>query len=390
MKKKILWLTSWYPNKLEPLSGDFIERHAMAASILNDVTVIHVVKDHLGKTSGQRTITKHKYPSFPALTSTTGYYKSSEKGLMPSFISLLSYLRFQKQLIKDYIREKGKPDLIHVHISFKAGVAALYCRWRYGIQYNVSEQWTIFCPEAKPSFYDQSFAARLLIKLIYRNACSCSAVSEYLAQSLTDKFRISLPSRIPNVVNTKLFYPSDQKHDVFTFIHISVLNYQKSPDEIIQAVSMLTKMTAKPFQLIIYGPYLPVLADKIKNEELDKIIQYRGEVLQDELSAEVRKCHSLLLYSRFETFGCVVIEAFASGLPVIVSDIPVMHELVQENITGIFAPVNEPGKLAEKMIWMMEHYNTFDLQKISNSAKEQYEFEKIAKQFDLFYKNKIA
>src|SRR5687767_10204441 len=208
LKKKILWLTSWYPNKLEPLSGDFIERHAKAASLQNDVTVIHVVKDHLGKTSGKTTILKHRYPSFPALTSTIGYYKSSDKGLLPTFVSLVRYFRMQKQLVKNYIRENGKPDLIHVHISFKAGLGALYCRWRYGIPYNVSEQWTIFCPEAKPSFYDQSLIARALIKLIYRNAGRCSAVSEYLAQSLTDKFRISVPYRIPNVVDTKLFYPS--------------------------------------------------------------------------------------------------------------------------------------------------------------------------------------
>lgn len=390
LKKKILWLTSWYPNKLEPLSGDFIERHAKAASLLNDVTVIHVVKDHLGKTLRNKTILKHQYPSFPTLTSIIGYYRSFGKRLVPSFISMVRYFRLQKQLVKEYIRENGKPDLIHVHISFKAGIAALYFKWRYGIQYIVSEQWTIFCPGAKPSFYDQSFIVRSFIKLIYRNASRSSAVSGYLAQSLTDIFRISKPYSIPNVVDTKLFYPSDQKHDVFTFIHISVLNYQKSPDEIINAVSRLKKMTLKPFQLIIYGPYIPVLADKIKKEELDNIIQYRGEVLQDELSSEVRKCHSLLLYSRFETFGCVVIEAFASGLPVIVSDIPVMRELVQENVTGIFAPVNDPVKLAEKMLWMMDHYNNFDLQQISDSAGEKYDFGKIAEQFDLLYKNTNA
>ena len=66
-----------------------------------------------------------------------------------------------------------------------------------------------------------------------------------------------------------------------------------------------------------------------------------------------------------------------------------MRELVQENVTGIFAPVNDPAKLAEKMLWMMEHYNNFDLQKIADSARE-YDFKIIAEQFDLLYKNTIA
>src|SRR5687767_13573545 len=41
-RKKILWLCSWYPNKTEPYNGDFIQRHAEAASLFNDIHVIHV------------------------------------------------------------------------------------------------------------------------------------------------------------------------------------------------------------------------------------------------------------------------------------------------------------------------------------------------------------
>ena len=390
MRKNILWLTSWYPNSLEPLSGDFIARHAKSASMLNNITVIHVVKDHLDKTGGKKTIIKNQYPSFPALNSIVGYYKSADGGVFSSFISLIKYFRFQKQLIDNYIRLNGKPDLINVHISFKAGLGALYCKWRYGIKYIVSEQWTIFCPEAKPSFYDQGFVARRFINRIYKNSSRCSAVSRYLAHSLSDKFHVRLPEHIPNVVDINLFYPSIHKHSIFTFVHISVLNYQKSPDEIINSIGMLKQMTTRSFQLIIYGPFIPALADKIKNESLENYIQYRGEVMQDELAAEVRKCHSLLLYSRFETFGCVVIEAFASGLPVIASDIAVMRELVQEEVNGTFAPIDDPRKLAEKMLWMMDNYENFDPELIAKHAKEKYAFDKVAIMFDNLYNEEIT
>ena len=390
MRKNILWLTSWYPNNLEPLSGDFIERHAKSASMLNDITVIHVVKDYLDKTTAKKTITKNQYTSYPALTSIVGYYKSADGGALSSFFSLIKYFRFQKQLIDDYIKANGKPDLVNVHISFKAGLGALYCKWRYGIKYIVSEQWTIFCPEAKPSFNDQGFIARRFINRIYKNSSRSSAVSKYLAQSLHDKFHIRFPEHIPNVVDINLFYPSVHKYDIFTFIHISVLNYQKSPDEIISAISMLKQMTTIPFQLIIYGPIIPELSLKIKNEALENHIQYRAEVMQDDLSPEVRKCHSLLLYSRFETFGCVVIEAFASGLPVIASDIPVMRELIQEKFTGTFVPIDDPRKLAEKMLWMMDNYENFDPELIAKHAREKYAFDKIAVAFDRLYHDKIA
>ncbi len=34
---KVLWLVSWYPSKLSPLSGDFVKRHAEAVSLYEDV-----------------------------------------------------------------------------------------------------------------------------------------------------------------------------------------------------------------------------------------------------------------------------------------------------------------------------------------------------------------
>ena len=380
MKRKVLWLASWYPNKLEPLTGDFIERHAKAASLLNDITVIHVLNDHTGLTSGNKTIVKHHYPGYPSLHAITCYYTSTGR-----LFSFIKYFRFQRQLIKEYIREHGKPNLVHVHISFKAGVGALYAKWRYGIKYIVSEHWTIFCPEAKPSFADQPQIARKLISKIFRGSLNNSAVSNYLSQSLTQKIGISNPVRIPNVLDTSLFYPSGEKHELFTFLHISVLNYQKSPEEILEAVRLLKIKTNRPFTLIIYGPHIATIAEMIENKGIGQHIQYRQEVMQDVLSAEVRKCHSLLLYSRYETFGCVVIEALASGLPVIVSDIPVMHELVQENVNGIFARIDDSEHLALKMLWMMENYERFDPKKIANESKEKYDFNAVAMLFDNLY-----
>ena len=44
-RKKILWLCSWYPNRTDPYDGDFIQRHARAASLFHDIQVIRVVAD---------------------------------------------------------------------------------------------------------------------------------------------------------------------------------------------------------------------------------------------------------------------------------------------------------------------------------------------------------
>src|SRR6185436_6828034 len=44
----ILWLPSWYPNKISPYDGDFIQRHARAVSTFIQIHVVHFVRDIKG------------------------------------------------------------------------------------------------------------------------------------------------------------------------------------------------------------------------------------------------------------------------------------------------------------------------------------------------------
>jgi glycosyltransferase involved in cell wall biosynthesis len=381
--KNVLWLASWFPNKLDPLSGDFLERHARSASLLNRITVLFIVKNTV---IGSRRVIVEKKQENANLLSIILYYKPLIRiRFFEQLISGFQYFFFQRKLIHEYFKQNGKPDLVNVHISFKAGIGALYCKWRYGVKYVISEQWTIFCPEAHPAFNDQNFIARWLMKLIYKNAAHISAVSEYLGKTLQDRFNIKEPLRIPNVVDTKLFHPEKRQGGIFRFIHISLLNLQKSPAEIFKAVSLLKNKTSSPFEFIVYGPLLPQWIELVNNYQLNSVVQFRGEVMQDVLAKELRLCNALILYSRFETFGCVIIEAYASGVPVIVSQIEVMKEIVDENITGIFVPLDDPESLARKMLWMMENHEQFDGIRLSQLAEEKYSYKKVAEQFDSFY-----
>ena len=42
-RHKILFISSWFPNKLEPTNGNFVQRHAEAVSLLHDVEVLHAI-----------------------------------------------------------------------------------------------------------------------------------------------------------------------------------------------------------------------------------------------------------------------------------------------------------------------------------------------------------
>ncbi|MBL7878650.1 MAG: hypothetical protein JNN23_02125, partial [Chryseobacterium gambrini] len=42
---QVLFISSWFPNKLEPTNGNFVQRHAEAVSLLHDVEILHTIGD---------------------------------------------------------------------------------------------------------------------------------------------------------------------------------------------------------------------------------------------------------------------------------------------------------------------------------------------------------
>lgn len=80
-------------------------------------------------------------------------------------------------------------------------------------------------------------------------------------------------------------------------------------------------------------------------------ISVLGSLPQAELAVRFRAADCLVLPSRNESFGMVVAEALASGLPALVSDRVGAKELVIEGRNGWVVPAGEAGALAERMLW---------------------------------------
>jgi glycosyltransferase involved in cell wall biosynthesis len=384
--KRVLWLASWFPNRLDPLAGDFIERHAEAASLYNDIFVLHVVKDNELNIPGKMLKETKSLKEHCQVAIT--YYQTGFKRFRWLHViqSNLRYCRCYYHSIRAYIKERGRPDCIHVHIALKAGLIALLTKKIYGIPYIVSEQWTGLCPEAKPGLDDRNRLFRWFWKMVMRNASSWSAVSEYLGNSIQQKFKLSGFSVIPNIVNSKIFYPEVHLPGPFRFIHVSVMNYQKNPEQIFEAIALLKQKTQDPFIVFLFGELsaaLKALAEKLDINDQIAVMSPRPQPI---LAKDMRSSGALILYSRFETFGCVIIEANACGLPVIVSDIPVLHENVVDGVTGIFVPLDDPGKLADQMAWMMHHAKDFDREKMITLTKEKYSYMRAGEAFDRLYR----
>jgi glycosyltransferase involved in cell wall biosynthesis len=99
-----------------------------------------------------------------------------------------------------------------------------------------------------------------------------------------------------------------------------------------------------------------------------------GSLPGDAVRQEMSRAMALLVPSIwYETFGLVIVEAFACSTPVIVSRIGVLAELVRDGETGLLFDPGNPRDLADKMAWALAHPE--QMAAMGRNARAQYEAE---------------
>ena len=298
----------------------------------------------------------------------------------------MKYKQLARAAVKKYIAENGRPSFFHVHIAMKAGLTALWAKRKYKIPYLLTEHWGGYLDEAIPNIKDYNFIYNYYWNKIITGAKASTYVSAAFQKLMIKKYAVQNTRIIPNVVNTDIFYPGKRlPGDKIKLIHISTMLYQKNPEAILQALALL-KSEFK-FEIYFYGPVTAPQIDLITTLELQQHVLLKGEVPQEEIAKSLQQADALILYSRFETFGCVLIEANACGIPVIVSELEVFHEIVEEGVNGLFSKGENPEALAEIIMQFVKQKDNFDKNIIARNAAEKYNYKQVGQQFLDLYKN---
>ena len=381
---KILWIAGWYPNQTEPFAGDFVQRHAQAVSIYHDVTVLFVTRDADAHVAKDTAIEEFVHGQ---LRERKIYY-TADAG--PALISkAISYLKYQSLLrkeIKRYVAENGKPDLIHFYIGMRTNVIG---RWitKLNIPFVVSEQWTGFLNEGVPNFKELPSLYRRGWLWLVNAAAGVHVVSACLGNALQQLTGAALPLKvIPNVVNTDIFFPGiKERTGILRFAYVtSQLDYQKNTEDILRALAVL-KQNGRDFILDVFGPLQEKYTQLAVGLNIGNEVIIHGEKNQEELALHFSQADALIIYSRFETFGCVIIEANACGTPVVASDIPVMHENISDGVNGIFARPEDSAALAQRLEWLADHPSVFNREQIADFAASAYNYRTVGKVFSDWY-----
>src|SRR5215203_573613 len=182
-RKKILWLASWYPNRHDAYDGDFVQRHARAAALFNDIHVI-VVKE-----SSTVKEVETDWTTSAGLTEQIIYFNPGH-GWFSGLRKQLRWRSIYLQAVYEYIKNQEKPELVHVQVPWKAGLIALELKLRLNLKYIVTEHWTIY-NDGSPSTYERSARAlKKSLQLIYKRSSCAVTVSSNLGMVLSRLFPI--------------------------------------------------------------------------------------------------------------------------------------------------------------------------------------------------------
>ena len=98
------------------------------------------------------------------------------------------------------------------------------------------------------------------------------------------------------------------------------------------------------FHIVGGGSELAAMRARAKSEGLDEFVQFRGE--RSDVPDLMLDSDLYLNTSLYEGMPLTLLEAMASGLPIIASDAPGNRELVEGGVNGYRAPLNDPKEFA--------------------------------------------
>lgn len=364
---------------MEPFNGDFIQRHARAAALYNDIHVIHVAGDASGKTTGaEHIINKSK-----GLTEHIVYYNRSSS-FLGRIKSHYLWLALSRQAIRRYVVEHGKPDLVHIHVPVKAGISGLWIKRMYKIPYAVTEHWGIYNDVEIQNYKSKSATFKRFTKKIFEKAAIFISVSRYLAEGVNRLVMKKDYIIIPNVTDTALFYYEVKPFSTFRFIHVSNMVPLKNAEGILRAFKSLLQQQSN-VQLLMLGDTDLAIRQYAEGLGLgDVSVSFAGEVPYEQVAKAMQQANCFILFSNIENSPCVIGEALCCGLPVITTSVGGIPELVNESNSLLVEPKDE-GALARAMQQMMEKYAAFTCKKIAEDAQGKFSYPVIGKKFDEVY-----
>lgn len=340
----ILYIPSWYPADHAPLNGSFFREQAEA------------LVRYQGLKVGVIAPCPRSLLTLPAGNMVFGFSRTEEGGLdvwrdsylrVPKIrrLEYFRWIRSAERLYDRYVAEEGQPDLIHAQGAVWGGCVASRIARNRGIPYVLTEHSSGFRRGLYKGWYMQP------IRKAFSDAGAVISVSTRL-RSLISPYRPQSDILvIPNFIDTDLFSPpsSPVSPVPFRFICIAHLQPNKAVPLLVDAFGQ-TFAADEPVALDIIGdgPDRPKIEAMIIRHGCSGRVTLHGTLGRLEVRDRLRQSHCCVSSSHVETFGVTLIEALATGIPLIATRSGGPEDIVTD-ANGHLVPVGDAAALAEAM-----------------------------------------
>lgn len=376
----VLYVPNWYPNRQQPALGRFFQDQiALLAKFGVQVGVV-ISEDLSLRHLNLSNLVRQRFQTGVYSENDVVTYRQHSWHLIPSDNSFAAgiWIRQMLRLIDRYIAERGRPDILHGLVAFPAGRAVQRASERYHIPYVITEHSSMYSRDIVQPWKLSS------VESAFRGATAVAAVSHALAGMIAPYARHAV-TVIPNFIDTDFFTlpPVSRTAEPFVFLAAGNLVPVKGYDLLIQAFAQQFGDNPR-VQLRIAGSgalraTLEALAVKL---DVSDRVTFTGRLSQEGIRQEMWNANALVVSSYHETFSVVLIEALATGLPVVSTLAGGPQDIVTEQV-GVLVPTGDLASLGEGMQQVFA--KTYDSTLLRDYAVENFSPSAVVNRVKQFY-----
>jgi glycosyltransferase involved in cell wall biosynthesis len=279
----------------------------------------------------------------------------------------------------DRMREVFPFDLIHAHFIYPEGAVAHRLSRRYGVPFVVTEHapWT------------ERWFGRRSVRRAALQAAEAAAALLAVSTSVRDTIvsHTGDPSRIrvvPVGVDETMFQLAPRegrRRD--QILYVGLINFNKGIDVLLHAMARLSAR-GEPGRLLLAGGAF-YRNTRLQEEQLRALavslglgdrVEFLGIRPPAEVAALMRESALVVLPSRAESFGAVLVEALASGTPVVATRCGGPEDIVHEE-AGLLVPPEDPTALADAISAVLRDADRYDARELRARALSRFSWKEV-------------
>jgi glycosyltransferase involved in cell wall biosynthesis len=228
--------------------------------------------------------------------------------------------------LRSMARLTTQSDLVHLHFPLPLGISALIVR-------AFVRRPLVITVHGNADVYELPAAMAPLTRAVLKRADVVVSVSHDLAEYLQQTWRVPNVTVIPNGLDIDTFRPAASSGKGVGLLSISRLVPRKNVDVLIAAVQQLVEEGAE-LSLIVAGTGPEKERIERLAQQSSGAVRFVGFIDEAKKRTLLAESDAFVQLSTREGLSIATLEALASGLPCIVSDLPGVREPITPGETG--------------------------------------------------------